>query len=250
MRRTTVFSAACILCFAGPAVAQEWAEYVSTQDGFSINFPGDPTVEETTYLSGYNYTLPARVYSGTRGQERYSMTVVDYRGIEEMGRKRRVACPAGAETCQGQVGTQLEPVIGPAYATQDIRGAMLHASLTFIQRAAKLTDYRWNFTDLVENHYLQLTNADQSRTFVVISMHENRLYIQEGTVPAGYPEPGLFQQSLGWVDKDGKRIRYQAVYSNAFHGLRIYPVPPIYQGSRPDLDAIEPAPSIPAGNVR
>lgn len=226
MRRMTVISAACILWLASPAFAQEWTEYVSAQDGFSVNFPGEPRVEETTYLSGYNYTLPARVYSAHRGQERYSMTVVDFRGIEEMGRKRRAECPPGAETCEGQLGTRLEAAIGPAYATQDIRGALVHASFQFMQRDAKLTDYRWNWTDLVENHYLQLTNnADQSRTFVVISMHENRLYIQEGTVPAGYPEPGLFQQSLGWVDKDGNGIRYQELYYNAIHGLGRYPVP-------------------------
>jgi hypothetical protein len=71
-----------------------------------------------------------------------------------------------------------------------------------MQRDAKVTHYMWNFVDLVEGHQLQLTNnADQSRTFVSIYMHENRLYIMEGTVPEGDPPPGLFQQSLGFVDK-------------------------------------------------
>ena len=42
-------------------------------------------------------------------------------------------------------------------------------------------------------------------------MHENKLYIIEGTVPAGYPEPGLFQQSLGWLDENGVGLRYQSV---------------------------------------
>jgi hypothetical protein len=51
-------------------------------------------------------------------------------------------------------------------------------------------------------------------------MHENKLYIIEGTVPAGYPEPGLFQQSLGWLDENGVGLRYQSYYSNA------YPAPP------------------------
>jgi hypothetical protein len=58
-------------------------------------------------------------------------------------------------------------------------------------------------------------------------MHENKLYVVEGTVPKGYPEPGLFQQSMGWVDKDGNGIRYQSIYSNAFHGMGVYPPPPI-----------------------
>ena len=51
-------------------------------------------------------------------------------------------------------------------------------------------------------------------------MHQNKLYIMEGTVPAGYPEPGFFQQSLGWLDENGIGLRYQDVYSNEF------PAPP------------------------
>ena len=52
-----------------------------------------------------------------------------------------------------------------------------------MQRDAKVTHYMWNFIDLVEGHQLQLTNnKDKSRTFVAIYMHENRLYILEGTV--------------------------------------------------------------------
>ena len=47
-------------------------------------------------------------------------------------------------------------------------------------------------------------------------MHENRLYILEGTVSAGSPPPGLFQQSLGFLDKEGIRVRYDTVYSNMY----------------------------------
>ena len=42
----------------------------------------------------------------------------------------------------------------------------------------------------------------------------------------GAPEPGLFQQSLGWLDKEGNRIRYtETIYSNSYHGLGVYPRP-------------------------
>jgi hypothetical protein len=51
-------------------------------------------------------------------------------------------------------------------------------------------------------------------------MHENKLYISEGMVPKGYPEPGLFQQSLGWLDENGIGLRYQTYYNNN------YPSPP------------------------
>ena len=86
-----------------------------------------------------------------------------------------------------------------------------------MQRDARVTLYTWNFSDLVEGHQVQLTNnSDKSRTFAGIYLHENELYIIEGTVPAGYPEPGFFQQSLGWLDENGVGLRYQAVYSNGY----------------------------------
>jgi hypothetical protein len=61
-------------------------------------------------------------------------------------------------------------------------------------------------------------------------MHDNHLYVAEGTVPKGYPEPGLFQQSLGFVDENGTGLRYETVYSNEFHGLGTYPPPPLRGG--------------------
>ena len=93
----------------------------------------------------------------------------------------------------------------------------MYASWQFMQRDAKVTHYMWNAIDRVEGHQLQLTNnGDKSRTFASIYMHENRLYIAEATVPAGYPEPGFFQQSLGWLDENGRGIRYDSLYSNGF----------------------------------
>jgi hypothetical protein len=216
MRSFAALSLASILCLSVPAVAQEWSEFSSREDGFTVNFPGQPQVEETTYVSEYDYTLPARVYSAERGRERYSMTVVDYNGIEEMGETRAEGCPAAAEPCHGS------PTTGPGYWRMDIGGAIVHATWAYLQRDVDLTHLMWNFMDLVEGQQFQLTNnVDQSRTFVHISMHMHKLYILEGTVPAGYPAPGLFQQSMGYVDTDGNRIRYQSVYNDRF------PPPPL-----------------------
>jgi len=63
-------------------------------------------------------------------------------------------------------------------------------------------------------------------TFAYLTMHENRLYLFEGTVPKGAPEPGLFQGSVGLVDAKGGSIRYTDYYSNAIHGLREQEPPP------------------------
>ncbi len=54
--------------------------------------------------------------------------------------------------------------------------------------------------------------ASREDRFTSIYVHENRLYIMEGTVPDGMPEPGLFQQSLGWRDENGGCIRYSGIY--------------------------------------
>lgn len=221
MRKTALVFA--MLSVSGPAVAQQWAEYVNTQDGFKVNFPGQPTVTETTWQSQLDYVLPARVYSADRGREAYSVTVVDYNGLERQGIERARNCPPGNAQCRANAG----PILGPGYWKHDERGAIVYATFKLLQRDATLTGLAWEWQDLVEGHLIQLTNnADQSRTFAYIAMHENKLYIVEGTVPKGYAEPALFQQSLGWVDQDGNRIRYGIVYSNAYHGMGVYPVPP------------------------
>jgi hypothetical protein len=215
MRLTPLISAAFILSMSGPAFAQEWIEFASREDRFTCNFPSQPTVTETTYKSEIGADLPARVYGATQGQSRYSVTVIDYNHSQRILTERAKACPPGAERCSGGPGAT-----GEGYWKQDVRGAMLYATFRFLQRDAKVTHLGYNFVDLVEGHQLHLANADKSRTFAGIYMHENKLYVVEGTVPAGYPEPALFQQSLGWLDENGVGLRYQAVYSNG------WPAPP------------------------
>jgi hypothetical protein len=214
---------ALLVSLSEPAVAQGWEEYVNIQDGFKVNFPGPPRVTETTWKSQLDYVLPARVYSAERGRERYSVTVVDYTGLEQQGIERSKTCPPGNANCRANA----PPSLGPGYWRHDARGALMYATFKLLQRDAKLTNLAWEWQDMVEGHFVQLTNnADESRTFAYVAMHQNKLYIAEGTVPKGYPEPGLFQQSIGWVDKDGKSIRYQIIYSNSYHGMGVYPVPP------------------------
>jgi len=226
MRRSTLWMASALLvALASPASAQEWDEVVFVDDRFKVNFPGKPRVEETTWESQYRYTLPARIYTASRGAERYSATVVDYRPIEKLGIERSKACPAGAETCIGNQDGRQGGVLGLGYWKMDVRGAMAYAMFKLLQRNVKLTDLTVQFQDLVEGYSLQLTNADESRTFAYITMHEHRLYIFEGTTPKGYPDPALFQGSVGFVNEKGQGIRYVDWYSNAVHGLRQHEPP-------------------------
>ena len=212
--RLKLISIALVLPFAGALSAQEWIEFANRADRFTCNFPSQPKVTQTTYRSEHGAELPARVYSASEGQNKYSVTVVDYGQVQRILTEKAKSCPAGAEPCLGAPGDE-------GHWKADLRGALVYASWKLMQRDAKLTSFVWNTVDLVEGNQLQLTNnSDKSRTFAGIYLHENKLYIIEGTVPAGYPEPGLFQQSLGWLDENGMGLRYQSYYSN------YYPAPP------------------------
>src|SRR5688500_3358498 len=233
MRRTLLLSLALLAPIGPPVFAQEWVEFVSRDDGFRVNFPGSPAGTTTTFTSEYGAALPARVYSVARGGRTFSMTVVDYRPIETLLTERAKQCPPFAdERCTG---LGAGATVGYGYWRTDIRGALVWASWQIMQRDAKVTHYMWNFIDLIEGHQLQLTNnADKSRTFIAIYMHDNRLYISEGTVPDGDPPPGLFQQSLGLVDRDGNGVRYADYYDNDY-------APPARAGARGTGPAAAPA---------
>lgn len=207
--RVTASILALVLCAAGPAFAQDWELYTNNEDGFKVDFPGTPRVARTTFKSEYGAELPARVYTATRGSEKYSVTVVDYREAPRLlDEKAKLTCRPGDERSCGLT------LAGRGYWKEDMAGAVLHATYQFIQRNAKVTHLAFAWQDLVAGHEMSLVNPDGSQTFAFISMHTDRLYILEGTVPKGYPPPALFQQSLGYVDANGNGMRYTAIYSN------------------------------------
>ena len=216
-----------VLLFAGSLFAQEWVEFASREDRFTCLFPTQPKVANTTYLSQHEAELPARDYSAEQGRSKYSVTVADFNQARRILTEKAKSCPAGAEPCLGGPGDE-------GHWKSDIRGAMEYAAWQLMKRDAKVTSYVLGNVDQVEGRNMQLTNADKSRTFAGIYMHENKLYIVEGTVPAGYPEPGLFYQSLGWLDENGIGLRYQSAYLNG------YPVPPrVDRTNRPGQGRID-----------
>ena len=215
MRLIVFVATVSILSASGPVFGQDWIEYANRDDRFTCNFPGQPTVSETTWVSEYGADLPARVYEAELGASRYSVTVADYNHTQRILTEKAENCPPGAERCSGG------GLTGEGYWRHDIRGALLYVTWKYLQEDATPTHLGYNSVDRVEGYQLHLTdNEDQSRTFVSMYIHENKLYILEGTVPRGYPEPALFQQSLGWLDENGISLRYQSTYSNGF------PVPP------------------------
>ncbi len=114
-----VVAAALAVSMSVPAFAQEWTEFVSREDRFTTNFPGQPRVTETIYKSQFGADLPARVYSASLGESRFSMTVVDY-GISRKCSPKARSCPPGAETCRG--GTNPGSSTGAGYWKVDYAG--------------------------------------------------------------------------------------------------------------------------------
>lgn len=190
-----------ILYLSQPVFAQGWMAYVSSEDRFSVNLPGVPEVRDITYPSEYGAVFPGRVYLLEDGPNRYSVTVIDYRDAERIHAERTNKTEADSL---------------PIYWQIDVQASIAYAAWHFRQRDAEVTYDAWHYIDLIEGHQLQLTNADQSRTFAAIYLHESLLYILEATVPPRAPPPGLFQQSLSLLDEEGNRVRYESIYSNQF----------------------------------
>jgi hypothetical protein len=230
---------AVALAVAVPLSAQDWQTVTVTEDGFRSNFPGQPTVENITYESEFRLSLPGRVYRARDALGEYSTTVVDYRNVQRLHDERSAKCLAArganqqdGDTCQNDF-------------VMEVAGAMDHAAAAFLQRdGAKITHYGTYFLDMVSGRLIQLTNADRSRTYVAIHQHAGRLYIHEATVPPAMPEPILFEQSLAWVDGDGKAIRYRTLYTEGYADWK-FPQPTAPPHTLRDLDASREQPPRP-----
>jgi hypothetical protein len=224
MRLMALVPAAVIVCGSAPAVAQEWTPFVSIEDGFSAVYPGQPKVEAITYATEYRMTLPGRVYSAEDAMGRYSTTVVDYRGIQKLHDDAEAKCKAakGANFLDGDACMNDFRV--------DVAGAMDHAAWNLMKReGVKTTHFMWNSNEGLSGRLLQLTEADQSRTFAIIYQHAGRLYIHKGTAPPRKPQPVLFMQTFGAVDEQGRHINYgnrRSMYVEGFSQEWRFPSPP------------------------
>jgi hypothetical protein len=228
MRLNRLVPAALILALSGPAFAQEPIDYVSKADYFSINFPGEPKVQDITYEDEYRITLPGRTYTADAGRNHYKVTVIDYRNALKLHAERVAACmkAAGADR-PGLTPAQRRDLVGDSCqdeGVKDIRGAMMFATWNFVQKAAKVTHLATYNIDIIEGNEVHTINPDESRTYAVIHMYENRLVIAEATVPKNAPAANWFQVSLRFLDEQFNPVRYQ--YSGLMTYSNGYPKPP------------------------
>jgi len=185
------------LCVSGQANAQGWQEFYSKEDRFVLSFPGEPTVEETTWIDQYDQTRQARRYSAERGGNTYVLTAVDYADAD----------------------------YNLAHASYD------HAAFLYRMKG-EVTFDSWAAIDRVEGHQLQITLPDGRRMYFAAHYSIGRLYIMEATVSARSAPPIQFQQSMIFVDEEGVRIRYT---ENGKRLIRTDDLPDALGG--PDYDA-------------
>src|SRR5215471_12674762 len=140
MRLMPVMLIVLVLSISVPSFAQEWIEFASKQDRFTCNFPTQPKITETTYLSQHEANLPARIYSADQGQSRYSVTVVDFTQAQRILTEKAKSCPVGAEPCLGGPGDE-------GHWKADVRGAIVYATWQMMKRDAKVTSLVWNLVD-------------------------------------------------------------------------------------------------------
>jgi hypothetical protein len=68
------------LFFTGSAMADDWKDYENRDYGFTIHFPGDPTVEAASYKAVDGRSFPAHVFSVKQDTGGFKVTVVDMPG--------------------------------------------------------------------------------------------------------------------------------------------------------------------------
>ena len=194
MRQLRILMAASALSVAGAATAQEWITYTSEQDLFRVHVPCEFAVTETTWDSEYGGVMPARIYECTAGQGDYKVTVVDYTDAQRIHAER-----------EGRTEADYVDI----YWEVDIRASVTYAASQIRAREGKVTFDAYHYIDRVEGEQIQMTYPDMSRLYASIYLHDSKLYIFEATVPQRTPPPGMFQQSLEFVDAQGNRIRYR-----------------------------------------
>jgi hypothetical protein len=224
----TLLTPAAAFAQTGFAPGQEAVAYTSKTDYFQVAFPTEPRVQEITYPTEYRITLPGRVYTSDVGRNHYSVTVIDYRDALKMHQARNARCIADAGADRpGLTAQQRRDLVGDQCqddGPEEVRGAIMYATWNVVEKAAKVTHLADYNSDVVEGNEIHVVNPDESRTYAIVHMHENRLYIVAATVPRGAPASNWFQVSLRMLDDRFNPVRYQWVGTGMYKNG--WPAPP------------------------
>jgi len=194
MRELRVIGASLALILAWPALAQDWITYTSMQDHFRVHVPCEFGVTDSTWPSEYGAVMPSRIYECDNGPSNYKVTVVDYTESQRLHAER-----------EGRTEADYVDI----YWEVDVRASIIYAASQIRAREGTVTFDGYHYIDRVEGEQIQMTYPDGNRLYAAIYLHNSKLYVFEATVPPRTPPPGMFQQSLEFVQDDGSRIRYE-----------------------------------------
>jgi len=170
MRLGFLVSAVFSVLLSGAALAQAWSEYENRQEGWLINFPAEPKVENQTYTTATGATATAKVYAVEIPSGIYSFTFVEFAG-------------------------------NPQDQTQTIAHAVNALRLKGRPRYDDAHDL-----DGVTGHQITVLEPDGRLMLGSVYFYNQRLYITEASVPPGAAPPQQFQQSITFLHPDGRRV--------------------------------------------
>jgi hypothetical protein len=82
MKTYSLLSAIVLALGVQSASAQAWKEYRFTEEGFGVQYPGEPKVVERPYSSALASPIVQRVYSYNSGGVDYLVAVADFTGAK------------------------------------------------------------------------------------------------------------------------------------------------------------------------
>ena len=170
MRAVFVVSAAFALAVSGAALAQAWSEHENRQEGWLMNFPGDPRLEMRPYTTASGVTVDAKVYSVEAPSGVYSFTFVELAG-----------------------------------RSQDQTQSIAHAVSALRQKGRPTYDDAHDL-DGVTGHQISIAEPNGRLMLGSVYFYNQRLYITEASVPPGAAPPQQFQQSITFLHPDGRRV--------------------------------------------
>jgi hypothetical protein len=154
---------------SSPAAAQSWQEYSYPDYAFTVSFPEVPRIETTIYQAADGRPAPARVYSVTKDNGVFKMTVVDLTN-----------------------------------AVLEESAVIDHAIKALSQGGEIKLDIPHRISR-VFGRQLSIQAADGSHSSIAVFYHKQRLYQIEGKALAignATADAIRFQQSLVFTDSD------------------------------------------------
>jgi hypothetical protein len=170
MRSVLVVSAALASILSGAVLAQTWSEHENRQEGWLINFPGEPRVDSRPYTIASGASVPSKVYSLEVPSGNYSFTFVELAG-----------------------------------RSQDQTQTIAHAVNALRQKGRPTYDDAHDL-DGVTGHQISIAEPNGRLTLGSVYFYNDRLYITEASVPPGAAPPQQFQQSITFLHPDGRRV--------------------------------------------